>query len=190
VRSFQQKKIHLKIQMASTRPLIPTPQKPAGQAIFVPGGDYEKRLPISTFALFIITILVVLIIIFITWYYVRKIKNQIIEFPVDTDVLDLNALIDLEIDGQCCMPPSALISSKRWIYSPSNNFTFSSDKLQPAIICQGLTSTNLTNCLNFVTGTDGGPKILAHKGTEIYYGFAPGPAGPSICTSYTSAGTC
>ena len=166
------------------RPLVPSPQQAGSDPIFIPGATNERRFPISPGALLVITILIILGIILVTIYMIQKIEQPTVVQQVQTDIIDLDALIDLKVDGQCCVQPSTITPNPRWIYSPSNNFTFTTDKLKPAVICQGLTGGNLTTCLNYVSGSDGEVKILAHRGTAVYYGFSPGQASTTICSSY------
>jgi hypothetical protein len=91
----------------------------------------------------------------------------------------------LDLDGECCFPVGGGVTTKEWIYSPSANFTFSTDKTKPAIVCQGLTGIDLNNCLSYVADADGQPKYTAHLGTTLYYAFSPGQA-TSICSSFTT----
>jgi hypothetical protein len=134
----------------------------------------------------LITLAIIIGIIIFTIIQINKVNPPPIQLEVDSDVLDLSKLVDLNLDGQCCIPPQQLTANPRWIYSPSNNFTYSTDKTVPDTVCQGLTSTNLTSCLNYVADDKGEPKILAHKGITLYYAFAPGQAGTGICSAYTS----
>lgn len=170
----------------SGRSYVPGPSQPPGQPIFIPGSGYDKKLPVSTPVLILITLAIIIGIIIFTVIQINKVNPPPIQLPVDTDVLDLSKLVDLNLDGQCCIPPAQLTTNPRWVYSPSNNFTYSTDKTLPDIVCQGLTSTDLTSCLNYVSDSNGDPKILAHKGITLYYPFTHGQAGTGICTAYTT----
>ena len=168
------------------RTYIPGPSKPPGQPILIPGSAYDRKLPFSTPVLIMITLVIIIIIVIFTFYQISKVDPPAIQLPVDTDVLDLSKLVDLNVDGQCCIPPLEINPNPRWVYSPSNNFTYSTDKTSPDIVCQGLTAANLTSCLNYVSDAEGKPKILAHKGVTLYYAFTNGTAGTGICIAYTT----
>jgi hypothetical protein len=168
------------------RTYIPGPSKPAGQPILIPGSAYDRKLPFSTPTLIVITLIIVVAIIIFTLNRISKVNPPAIQLPVDTDVLDLSKLVNLSTEGQCCIPPLQLNANPRWIYSPANNFTYSTDKSAPDIVCQGLTASNLTSCLNYVSDAEGNPKILAHRGITLYYPFTNGQAGSGICGSYTT----
>lgn len=168
--------------MSSTQRYIPGPSTEAGQPVFIPGGQWENR-GVSPITVIVITLVIMAIIIGVTYYLIRNIKVETIEQTSGGDLLNLDALINLKTDGQCCLPPSALTTTKEWIYSPSNGFTFSTNKTAPAIVCQGLTGVNLNNCLNYVSDSNSQPKVLAHYGVTPYYAFSPGTAG-GVCASY------
>lgn len=110
-------------------------------------------------------------------------KREIVNLSSGDDLLDLSTLVNLKTDGTCCIPPSATISTQEIIYSPSNNFSYTTTKIAPAIVCQGLTGLTLNTCLAYVSDANGEPKILAHYGVKQYYGFSPGNAG-GACASY------
>jgi hypothetical protein len=164
---------------------IPGPSTRGTDPIFLPGDAWEKR-GVSPVSVIIITLVLLAVIIVVTILLVRRQKREVVTLVSGEDLLDLNTLINLKTDGQCCLPPSAVTTTQEWIYSPSNNFTFSSTKTEPAIVCQGLTGINLNNCLSYVSDSNGDPKILAHYGVKPYYAFSPGTAG-GVCASY---GTC
>lgn len=170
--------------MSSGRRYIAGPSVPAGEPIFVQGGDWENR-GVSPISVIIISLILIAIIVLLTIYFVRRINPPDVNQTSGSDLLNLDALIDLKVDGQCCLPPSASTTTKEWIYSPSNNFTFSTTKTAPSVVCQGLTGLNLSNCTNFVSDSNGNAKVVAHYGVTPYYGFAPGSAG-GVCASYGS----
>lgn len=172
--------------MSVGRSYIPGVSKPPGQPILIPGSAYDRKLPVSTPVLLLITLGIIIGIIIFTIIQINKIQPEAVQLPVDTDLYDLSKLVDLEPDGVCCTPPQQLNPTPRWVYSPSNNFTYSTDVTEPAVICQGLTATDLTTCLNYVSDSKGKAKILAHKGITLYYAFSPGQAGSGICASYST----
>lgn len=171
--------------MSSSKRYISGPSTEAGQPTFIPGGEWKNR-GVSPVTVILVTVVLIAVVVLITYLMVKGIKTETLEQTSGADLLNLDALINLKTDGQCCLPPAALLTTKEWIYSPSNNFTFSTTKTAPAIVCQGLTGVNLNNCLNYVSDSNGDPKILAHYGVTPYYPFSPGTAG-GVCSSY---GTC
>lgn len=164
------------------RPLVQAGATSRSSPIIVTGGE-QANFPLSTRTIFILTALIVIVVIAWTVYSVNKIPITVTQQLVEPDVLDLSSLIDLDLDGTCCIPPSSVIPTAQWMYDPTAGYTFSTTKVTPAVVCQSLSGSAQTTCLNYVTGTDGNVKPLAHKGITTYYPFTVGPA-TSICASY------
>jgi len=164
---------------------IPGPSTRGTDPIFIAGDSWERK-GVAPLTVIIITIVIIAIIILITLFSIQSMKRETVNLTSGEDLLDLSTLVNLKDDGTCCLPPSALATTQEWIYSPSNNFTYSTTKTTPAVVCQGLTGLDLGTCLAYVADADGNPKILAHYGVKPYYAFSPGTAG-GVCASY---GTC
>jgi hypothetical protein len=164
---------------------IPGPSTRGSAPIFIPGDSWDRG-GASPVTVILATLIILTIIVILTIYIVRRMKRETITLTSGEDLLDLSTLVNLRTDGQCCLPPSAVTTTQEWIYSPSNDFTYSSTKTEPAIVCQGLTGLDLNTCLSYVSDANGDPKILAHYGVKPYYAFSPGTAG-GVCASY---GTC
>ncbi len=163
--------------------LIPTRQAVAEPPqLYLP--ETKNRFPVSTTTIVIATVIIVAVIIGLTFWFVTRIEAEVTESTVDPDTLNLSTLVDLDVDGECCVEPSQVIGNPRWIFSPSNNFTYSFDQTDPLVVCQGLGVLETETCINFVTDDNGDPKILAHKGIISYFAFSVGDAG-AICDSYT-----
>ena len=167
--------------------LIPTPQTPAAPAYYQPGTNEKpvKSFPIRAGTLIIITLIIIVLIAVITFILIKRMTKDTLEQTYEPEVLDLDALIDLDVDGQCCVTTTSPLPNPRWIYSPSEDFSFSLDKTNVTTVCQGLTGQSLTDCLVFVSAPDGTPKIIAHKGIVSYYGFSSGTPG-GVCSSLTT----
>ena len=173
---------------ASHPDLIPTPQQPSTPAYYEPGSVAVERksFPIKASTLLIITLVIIILIVVITWILISRITRDSLEQVYEPEIIDLDALIDLRVDGQCCITTTNPNPNPRWIYSPSHNFSFSIDKTTPSVVCQGQVGQALTDCLAFVSNPDGSPKIIAHQDTVSYYGFSSGTPG-AVCSSL---GTC
>tara|TARA_R110001632_G_scaffold148910_4_gene266160 strand:- start:1717 stop:2289 length:573 start_codon:yes stop_codon:yes gene_type:complete len=167
------------------RRLVSTPQEKDQLPIIIPGEKEKPKFPIPTLLLIIGTLIIIAIIVWFTYTKIRAINPDDLETIIDPDIVNLDAIFNLDSDGQCCVQPGQTNSTNRWIYSPSQNFTYSTDVTDPAIVCQGLTGTNLETCLNKITDDNGDSKVIAHKGIIGYYGFSNGDAG-SVCESYST----
>uniref|UniRef100_A0A6C0CG64 Uncharacterized protein n=1 Tax=viral metagenome TaxID=1070528 RepID=A0A6C0CG64_9ZZZZ len=165
------------------RPLLAGPQASSGQTIVVANNQNQSNFPVSTRTILIITFVIILAVVLWTVYQVHKIPITTQQLPVETSLYNLDGLIDLAGNG-CCVPPSSIIPDPTYIYDPTSNFTYSTTKVAPSIVCQGTAGITATTCLATVTDKDDTTKPLAHKGITVYYPFAYGPV-PSICTSYT-----
>lgn len=184
LQNFQKRKMLKRVEKKVPKVgLVQTPQEPDQLPIIIPGEISEPKFLIPPLILIIITVGIIAYIIYFTFRKIQNINPPDVEITVDPDILNFANLVNLDDDGECCIQPGQTISTARWIYSPSQNFTYSTDKTDPAIVCQGLTDTNLETCLNKVSDENGDPKIIAHKGITPYYGFSDGNAG-SVCASY------
>ena len=160
--------------------LIPTSQKGGTSGYIVYGDpDKPKGLPIRT--IIIVTIIIIVVIAVVTFILVIRMSPEAVEKVYEPEIIDLDALIDLKVDGQCCVTNGNPIPSTTWIYSPSHNFSYSTNKTSSSIVCQGLVGQALTDCLAMVSNPDGTPKIIAHRGITSYYGFSSGLPG-AVCT--------
>lgn len=166
----------------SRRNYIPGPITRGTDPIFIPGDAWE-RPGASPLVVIVVTLILIAAIVLITIFVIRRMKREVVELTSGEELLDLGSLVNLKQDGVCCLPPSAVSTTKEWIYSPSNDFTYSSTKTEPAIVCQGLTGLDLNNCLSYVSDDNGDPKVIAHYGVIPYYGFSNGTAG-GVCVSY------
>ena len=165
------------------RSYIPTPQEPGTDPIFISNERQKKPLPVVPIV--IATIVIIVIIALLTLFFTRRIERGEVITTVDGDLVNLDALFDLRLDGQCCVQPSTTLPTKRYIYSPSKNFSYSTDITNPDVVCQGLGGTQLQECLNMVSDENGDPKPIAHRDVTVYYGFSNGNAG-SVCSSYAT----
>ena len=166
----------------SSRYFIPGPARPPGLPILIPGGQWERK-GANGISVMIVAVIIIVIIVAITYLLIRNMKVETLERPASDELLNLDELVNLDVDGLCCFPTGGAVTTKEWMYSPSADFTFSTNKTKPAIVCQGLTSVDLNNCLNYVSDDSGGAKPVAHLGIGLYYAFAPGQA-LSICDNF------
>lgn len=167
------------------RPLLHGGSTSAGPIVVVSNNQGESNFPLSTKTILIVTILIVLVVILWTIYEVRKIPITTTELPVEPDILDLDSLIDLNVDGVCCVKSPNPIPNPTYIYDATTNFTYSTTKVTPTVACQAATGPANTTCLSYVTATDGTVKPLGHKGIIVYYPFSFGTT-PALCTSYSA----
>jgi hypothetical protein len=163
---------------------IPGPSTQGSTPTFIAGNAWQ-RPGVSPMLVIIATLVIITIIVLITLFAIRSMKRETVTLISGEDLLDLSKLIDLRANGLCCVPPSASASTQEWIYSAADDFTFSSTKTEPAVVCQGLIGVDLNNCLNYVSDADRNPLILAHYGVKPYYAFSPGTAG-ALCDSYAA----
>jgi len=159
--------------MSNAKRYIPGPSEPPGVPILIPGNQWDRK-GISPLAVIVIALVIIAVIVGLTIYLINNIQRETVEQTSSPDLYNLNELINLGAEGTCCVPTGGTITSKQWVYSPSADFTFSINKTQPAIVCQGLTGVDLNNCLNYVADSNGDPIPLAHYGTTLYYAFSPG----------------
>lgn len=171
-------------QKRSARPeLIPTSQKGSTPGYYVYGNAEEQRgFRVKPITLIIITLIIIIVIAVVTIILIRMLNRDQLEQQFEPEIIDLDALVDLKVDGQCCVTNANPIPNPTWIYSPSQDFSYSTNKTQPAIVCQSLVGQALTDCLANVSNPDGTPKVIAHRGIVSYYGFASGQPG-AVCAS-------
>ena len=110
-------------------------------------------------------------------------ERQTLELTFAEDILNLDNLVNLTFDGQCCIEQGATIPTARYVYSADTDFTYSTDALDPEIVCSSLSGPQQTQCLNTVSDENGDAKVIAHRGIELYYGFAPGQVS-GVCTGF------
>lgn len=164
---------------------VPGPVSPGTDAVFIPGVEYQKkerRFPIVV----IIAVVLILAIIIVTIILVRSIKRKTLNVTSGDDIINLTPLPDLKSVGLCCKPsPTSNQTSKEFIYSPPDGYTYSTTPTQPETVCSSLTGVDNQVCINYVTGPDGKPRVLAHYGIVNYYAFAPGQAS-NVCDDYVT----
>lgn len=141
-----------------------------------------KRNDISPGMIWTIAVIIIVITIVVAIFLISSQGRDVVEIPFAEDIVVLDELIDLET-SLCCLPPSAVTPTARWVYLPSNDTTFSLDETSPDVVCQNEMGSNYDACINLVTDENNNPTVLAHKGIELYYAFSPGQA-TSVCSSF------
>jgi hypothetical protein len=145
-------------------------------------GTKPKKSRLTARNIWIWTIIILIIIVIVSLLLIFTQQPEDVEIQADPEILNLDELFDLSVDGQCCIPAS-MIPNERWIYSPSDDFTYTLDIVNPNVVCQNELGSNLQACLAKVSNEDGTAKIIGHKGITYYYGFSPGQA-INQCISY------
>ena len=130
-------------------------------------------------------IIIIIIIIAVVLSVNASSEKETINNPVESQIINLDNLINLDPKGLCCKPPSQNNTSLRYIFDPDSKYTYSFVSTDPKVVCQSFAGQENNTCLAFVSNSDGSSKPLAHKGIVIYYAFAPGQAS-SVCESYIS----
>lgn len=160
---------------------VDTPGRPPPMPVIIPPPPRKQFSPIIVWIVAAIIIIIVIVLVFLT--SARQTKS-VLFVPDDSDTKNLETLVNLDPAGLCCNLPSSVTVTERYIYSPATNRTYSSDQANVSAVCQGLTGQQLTDCQNEVADSEGKLKVVAHKGIKLYYTFALGQAGTSICQNF------
>ena len=117
-------------------PLVPgTPYQESSRFKFEQQqAEKQRGFRLAPGAIWAIAIVIVVIAAIITIYLILQQEREVLEVPYADEILNLDGLIDLTDDGECCVPPAVATPTTRWVYLPSTDFTYSSDPLDPEIV--------------------------------------------------------
>ncbi|MFS8159331.1 MAG: hypothetical protein ACMG6E_03800 [Candidatus Roizmanbacteria bacterium] len=134
--------------------------------------------------IWLVTGIIVILVIIIAVAIILSQEKTTVEIAYDPGFTNLNNLINLNPDGLCCIPPSSLTTTERYIYLPATDFTYSLDSISPSTACSGLSGNSYDNCINNSTDpTTQKPRKVAHRGIATYYTFSVGQAN-STCSNF------
>lgn len=148
---------------------LPPPPPPIQVKTAERSAFFQRPGVIWLIAAIIIIIFIIFLIIAIT-----GIERETLEIPPLEDIQNLNTLVNLKPDGLCCQLPATTQVTDRYVFEPNLNRTYSLDTVSPLAICAGLMDQDLEDCLAEVADENGDNKIIAHRGTKLYYTFALG----------------
>lgn len=166
------------------------PTTPTTSTVINTTSQKENRL--KSGPIWIITIIIVLIIVIVTIFFILQLtpKTLIVPNSPNNKIYNLNTLLDLAPNGQCCfLNSSSITSTTSYIYDPVGDNTYSTNPSNPLQVCSSLSGQAFTDCVNSISNSDGTQKPTAHRGIILYYLYTPGAAN-GTCTGTPNFGLC